>query len=58
MTYQYQINRLLFSDGEWQGISSLTILIGPNNAGKSRALRDIVGRGDDGVEGRDSCPRG
>ncbi len=38
--YIYNLTKVTFSDGTEIVPAQLTVLIGPNNAGKSRALRD------------------
>src|SRR4051794_9479714 len=42
MAYQYKIREITFSEGTCLPLPNLTVLVGPNNAGKSRALKDIV----------------
>lgn len=42
MSYVYRINQLTFSDKTVLDLPNLTVLVGPNNCGKSRALKDIV----------------
>lgn len=39
--YKYKINDIKFQDGTIIHPGPLTIIVGPNNSGKSRALRDI-----------------
>jgi hypothetical protein len=39
--YKYKINEVRFTDGTVVHPGALTIIVGPNNSGKSRALRDI-----------------
>lgn len=39
--YKYNIEEVCFSDGTCITPGSLTVIVGPNNSGKSRALRDI-----------------
>ncbi|SDW04946.1 ATP-dependent endonuclease [Pseudomonas sp. NFACC08-1] len=39
--YKYSIEEVCFSDGTSITPGSLTVIVGPNNSGKSRALRDI-----------------
>jgi energy-coupling factor transporter ATP-binding protein EcfA2 len=40
--YVYRLNEIEGSDGTKIEIGDLTVIVGPNNAGKSRALRDIA----------------
>jgi len=40
--YQYRINRIVFKNGEEISPSALTVIVGPNNSGKSRILKDIL----------------
>lgn len=40
--YLYRLNRIVFNNGSEIRPGNLTIIIGPNNAGKSRVLKDIV----------------
>jgi predicted ATPase len=40
--YTYRLTELEFNEGTKISPSGITLLIGPNNAGKSRALRDIA----------------
>lgn len=42
MPYQYRINQVTFSDETALNLPNLTVLVGPNNCGKSRALKDII----------------
>lgn len=42
MAYNYKLTDLVFNDGTTIQPGKLTVFIGPNNAGKSRALKDIV----------------
>ncbi len=42
MTYEFRLHSLLMADETEVAIGNLTVLLGPNNAGKSRALRDIL----------------
>ncbi|HEB61717.1 MAG TPA: hypothetical protein ENI82_01065 [Bacteroidetes bacterium] len=39
--YRYKINKLYFNDGNVIEPGSLTVIVGPNNSGKSRILKDI-----------------
>ncbi len=39
--FTYKIDEIRFSDGTCIQPSALTVIVGPNNSGKSRALRDI-----------------
>lgn len=39
--YKYKINKITFNDGSEIIPGELTIIVGPNNCGKSRILRDI-----------------
>jgi len=39
--YQYKIDKILFNDGSSICPGALTIIVGPNNCGKSRILKDI-----------------
>ncbi|WP_339868692.1 ATP-binding protein [Pseudohongiella nitratireducens] len=39
--YQYQIDKLSFNDGSEITPGNLTVIVGPNNCGKSRILKDI-----------------
>ncbi len=43
MPQKYRIERVTFSDRSTVELPNLTVLIGPNNCGKSRALKDILG---------------
>ncbi len=40
--YRYRIKKLQFNDGTWLEPGNLVLFVGPNNVGKSRALRDIL----------------
>ena len=40
--FTYRITKLLLNDGTALSPGSLVVIVGPNNAGKSRALRDIA----------------
>jgi predicted ATPase len=40
--YTYKLTRIVFNNGEEIQPGNLTIIIGPNNAGKSRILKDIA----------------
>lgn len=40
--YTYKLTRLVFNDGTTIEPGRLTVMVGANNAGKSRALKDIV----------------
>ncbi|WP_189524845.1 AAA family ATPase [Nostoc sp. 'Peltigera membranacea cyanobiont' 232] len=40
--YIYKLTRLVFNNGEEVQPGNLTVIIGPNNAGKSRTLKDIA----------------
>src|SRR4051794_21136753 len=40
--YRYKLEEIEFEDGTRISMGPLTVLVGPNNAGKTRALRDIV----------------
>ena len=42
MAYEYRINQVTFSDETVVSLGRLTVLVGPNNCGKSRALKDLV----------------
>jgi ATPase subunit of ABC transporter with duplicated ATPase domains len=42
--YTYKLTRITFNDGKAIEPGSLTVIIGPNNAGKSRVLKDIVAK--------------
>lgn len=42
--YTYRLNRIVFNDGSEIIPGNMTVIIGPNNAGKSRALKDIAGK--------------
>jgi len=39
--YQYKIDKISFNDGTSISPGALTIIVGPNNCGKSRILKDI-----------------
>lgn len=39
--FKYRIEEVCFSDGTRITPGPLTVIVGPNNSGKSRALRDI-----------------
>lgn len=39
--FQYKIEKLTFNDGTEITPGNLTIIVGPNNCGKSRILKDI-----------------
>lgn len=41
--YKYKIEEIIFKNGEKIAPKSLTIIVGPNNSGKSRVLREILG---------------
>jgi len=40
--YNYKLTRIVFNNGEEIQPGNLTVIIGPNNAGKSRTLKDIA----------------
>lgn len=40
--YRYRISRVQFNDGTSLRPGNLVVFVGPNNAGKSRSLRDIL----------------
>ena len=40
--YNYKLSRILFNNNKEIQPANLTVIIGPNNAGKSRILKDIV----------------
>ncbi|MHC5744858.1 MAG: AAA family ATPase [Nostoc sp.] len=40
--YIYKLTRIVFNNGEEVQPGNLTVIIGPNNAGKSRTLKDIA----------------
>lgn len=40
--YTYKLTRIVFNNGEELQPGNLTVIIGPNNAGKSRTLKDIA----------------
>jgi len=40
--YSYKLTRIVFNTGKEIRPGNLTVIIGPNNAGKSRALKDIA----------------
>lgn len=40
--YAYKLTRIVFNDNSTIQPGNLTVIIGPNNAGKSRALKDII----------------
>ena len=40
--YTYKLTRIVFNDGSEIRPGNMTVIIGPNNAGKSRALKDIA----------------
>ena len=40
--YTYKLTRIVFNNGEEIQPGNLTVIIGPNNAGKSRTLKDIA----------------
>jgi hypothetical protein len=42
MAYEYRIKQVTFSDKTTLNLPNLTVLVGPNNCGKSRVLKDIV----------------
>ncbi|BAZ88478.1 ATP-binding cassette domain-containing protein [Dolichospermum compactum] len=42
--YTYKLNRIIFNNGLELQPGNITVIIGPNNAGKSRALKDIAGK--------------
>jgi predicted ATPase len=39
--YRYKLTRMVLNDGTNVKLNDLTVIVGPNNVGKSRALRDI-----------------
>lgn len=39
--YEYKIDKLKFNDGTVTSPGNLTVIVGPNNCGKSRILKDI-----------------
>jgi len=41
--YRYKIEEMIFKNGEKIAPKSLTIIVGPNNSGKSRILKEILG---------------
>jgi energy-coupling factor transporter ATP-binding protein EcfA2 len=40
--YTYRLNTIVFNDGYSINAGDLTVVIGPNNSGKSRALKDML----------------
>lgn len=40
--YTYKLNQIIFNNNERLQLENLTVIIGPNNVGKSRILKDIV----------------
>jgi predicted ATP-binding protein involved in virulence len=40
--YRFKLNRVEFNDMTSFAPKEITVLVGPNNSGKSRALKDIV----------------
>lgn len=40
--YAYRLDEFDFNDGSKVNLGDLTVIIGPNNAGKSRALKDLA----------------
>ena len=42
--YTYKLTRIVFNDGRVIEPGNLTVIIGPNNAGKSRILKDIAAK--------------
>lgn len=42
LMYIYKLTRIVFNNGEEVHPGNLTVIIGPNNAGKSRTLKDIA----------------
>jgi AAA domain, putative AbiEii toxin, Type IV TA system len=40
--YRYRITSIVFNDGYSINAGDLTVIIGPNNSGKSRALKDML----------------
>jgi predicted ATPase len=42
--YDYKLTHILFNDDTTFEPGELTVIVGPNNAGKSRALKDIVAK--------------
>ncbi|MGD1805146.1 ATP-dependent nuclease [Dapis sp. BLCC M126] len=40
--YQYKLTEIVFNNEEKIQLGNLTVIIGPNNCGKSRALKDIA----------------
>lgn len=42
--YIYKLTRITFNDGTSIEPGNLTVIIGPNNSGKSRAMKDIVAK--------------
>ncbi|WP_375512444.1 ATP-dependent endonuclease [uncultured Nostoc sp.] len=42
LMYIYKLARIVFNNGEEVEPGNLTVIIGPNNAGKSRTLKDIA----------------
>ncbi|PWU13604.1 MAG: hypothetical protein C5B50_18935 [Verrucomicrobia bacterium] len=42
MPYHYRIQEITFSDSSTLSLPNLTVIVGPNNSGKSRALKDIL----------------
>jgi len=39
--YNYKIDKIIFNEGTELPLGALTVIVGPNNSGKSRILRDI-----------------
>ena len=42
MQHPFRIKSLTFNDGTELHLGNITVLVGPNNSGKSRALKDTV----------------
>jgi len=42
VTYRYRINKIIFNNGDEISLKALTVIVGPNNSGKSRILKDIL----------------
>lgn len=42
--YTYRLTDIRFADGTELRPGNLTVVVGPNNSGKSRMLKDIVGK--------------
>src|SRR5437660_8200388 len=51
--YRYKLTEITFNEGTQLTPGNLTVIVGPNNSGKSRALKEIVRKTTTVVQGTD-----